>query len=300
MRNAYRLIVAILLTTGSLPVAAWVPVDCGARMAEVASLVGGNSPQEVQNQWANHLRMVHEAKPGDTYYAPHPEPKTTDEVIDDFLYVYFQKLFDNGPAELNPGEQAIYEGLQENHLGLRVDRVENWSVTRCDPAHEMPFYHLVRLFNPQGEEVARASVLPAGLLGESAQITTVARRGLVAPSDVAGKVARMLGRKLPAHRAQYAAIDGLPLHCGRLTPCTVFEGEGSTWILDRAVLLYEVASDARRVSVTQVRAKGWRGMQATLEPGTRQPALVSEGFGWVEARLAAEDPELAQLQGIGK
>ena len=298
MRNAYRLIMAFSLAAGSLPVAAWVPVDCGARMPEVASFVSGKNAQEIQNQWATHLRMVHEAKPGDTNYAPHPEPKTPDEVIEDFLYVYFQKLFDEGPAELDPGERAIYKGLQGDDLDLRVERVENWSVSRCDPDHEMPFFHLVRLFDAEGEELARATVLPSGLLGEYAQVTSVASRGLVPPSDVAGEVFQMLGRKLPAHRAQYATIDGLPLHCGRLTPCTVFEAEGSTWILDRAALLFEVSPHARHVSVTQVHAKGWRGMQATLEPGARRPALVSEGFGWVEARQVAEDPEMARVQGM--
>ena len=298
MRNLYGLFTALLLAIAPLPAVAWVPIDCGARMAEIATLLGNKTADQVRDGWASHLRLVREAKPGDTNYAPYPEPKTSKEVIEDFRYVYLQKLFDKGPAKNDTKEQTIYQGLQNGTLDLRVERVENWSISRCDPAHETPFFHLVRIFDKAGTELARATVLPSGLMGEYAQITPAATRGLVAPAHLGGTINRMLGRPLPPHRAQLAAVDGLPLHCGRLTPCTVFESGGSTWILDRAALLFEIKPDAHRVSVTQTRAKGWRAMQAAIDPEAEQLVLVSEGFGWAEARLAAKDDEVARLEGM--
>ncbi len=298
MRNTYGLVTVLLIVAGSLPASAWVPVDCEARMAEIATILGNKTPEQVRDGWASHLRTVREAKPGDTNYAPYPDPKTSKEVVEDFRYVYLQKLFDKGPDKNDAQEQAIYEGLQNGTLDLRVDRVENWSISRCDPAHEMPFFHLVRIFDRVGKELARATILHSGLMGEYAQITPAAIRGLVEPADLSSVVHGMLGRLLAARRVEFAAVDGLPLHCGRLTPCTVFKAEGSAWILDRAALLFEIKPEAHRVSVTQTRAQGWQAMQTALDPQAQKLALVSEGFSWAEASLVAKDDEVARLQGM--
>ncbi len=298
MRNTYATVTVLLLLAGALPTSAWVPVDCEAQMAEIATILGNKTPEQIRDGWASHLRMVREAKPGDTNYAPYPEPKSAKDVIEDFRYVYLQKLYDKGPDKNDSVERDIYQGLLDRSLNLHVERVENWSITRCSPARQKPFFHLVRIFDTAGTELARATILPSGLMGEYAQITPMATRGLVPPAELDGAVRRMLGRTMPTKQAQYAAIEGLPLRCGPLFPCTVFKSQGSTWILDRAALLFEVEPQAQRVSVSQTRTKGWRTMQATLDPGTQQPALITEGFGWIEARLVAKDEEFARLQGI--
>jgi len=275
------------------------PVDCSDRMDEIAQIVGVEGSAQLRAQWAKHRHFVLHDKPGGSYYAPQPYPKAEDAVLENFRYAYFQKLFDQGPDRLEEPERSIYVGLEEGTIIGVVSKVENWSLSRCSPSRPVPFYHLVRLFSSGGKELARATVMPSGLLGEYAQVTDVASRAWTSFESIEGRVEKMLGRPLRVRRARNVAIDGLPLHCGPLTPCAVFEAEGSTWILDRGALLFEVGPDARRESVLDHRERVRREGAAAQAASWSTP-LVTLGFQWVEVALIAEDAELAKLQGLSE
>lgn len=274
------------------------PVDCSDRIWEIRELLDGRTGEEVREEWAKHAQLIREAKPGTSYYAPHAFPKSDEEVVQDFRYVYFEKLFDQGAAALEPSERAIYEGLEAGTIQVSVVRVENWGISRCSDRGRTAFFHLVRLHDPEGQEVARGTILPTGLLGQYGQITEVGARALPELRDLPERVAKFVVEPLKVERARYAAIDGLPLPCGPLLPCAVFEANGSTWILDRSALLFRLGSEASRLSVkdyrTQQAARGLRPLGSTI--GER--AWITTGFEWRQAELVARDEEMAKIQGV--
>lgn len=288
----------VMLLCSLAPAGASGPVECEDRLQDIAQILDASSVQEVRQQWAQHDRLVQEAEPGTAYYAPHPFPKSPDEVVADFRYAYFEKLFDNAPSTLDSGERFIYQGLRSGIVKETVTRVENWSLSRCSPSRKVPFYHLVRLFDAEGEELARASILPSGLMGRYTQVTRVGGQALPDLSELPARVERLIGRSMKVDRSRYAAIDGLPLHCGPLVPCAVFEALGSTWILDRSALLFEIRPDARRQSVVSHRKQQRAAGLAALGPALEERVQVTRGFEWVEARLVGRDDEMARIQGL--
>lgn len=297
VRITRRVIFALIALSAFLaPAHASGPVACGDRVQEIARILDGPTVADVQRQWAEHERIVRQAEPGTAYYAPYPFPKNDQEVVADFRYAYFEKLFDGDPTSLDPGERPIFLGLQTGTVKTTVTRVENWGLSRCGPGRSVPFFHLVRLFDSRGDELARGSILPTGLMGRYTQITEVGARALPDLSELPARVERMLGRPLAVSQARYAAIDGLPLHCGPLVPCAVFEASGSTWILDRAALLYEVRPDAPRRSVASQREHDRTTGPPKLGATLKDRAMVTRGFEWVEAMLVARDEEMARLQ----
>jgi len=280
------------------PAGASGPVECDDRIQEIVQLLDAPSPQAVRRQWNQHDRFVREAEPGTAYYAPHPFPRGLEEIASDFRYAYFEKLFDKDPSRLKPKERFIYRGLQSGTVKLTAVRVENWSLSRCGSFRRVPFYHLVRLFDEEGHELARASILPTGLMGRYTQISEVGARALPDLQALPTRVEGLLGKPLKVARPHYAAIDGLPLHCGPLIPCAVFETNGSTWILDRSALLFEVRPEAPRRSVVSHREQQKVAGLRTLGPVLEDRTFVTRGFEWVQADLVARDDEMARMQGL--
>lgn len=273
-------------------------VDCEERADEIARLTSVEGAEAVRERWSQHVRFVREARPGTAYYAPRPFPTSPEAIEENFRYAYFEKLFDGGPESLEPSERPIYEGLLDGTVDLRIERVENWQLTRCSARREVPYFHLIRLFDPNDRELARASIHPTGLLGRYAQVTSIGSRALPDLDRVAERVHAMSGRALKPKQAQYASIDGLPLHCGPLVPCVVFEADGSQWVLDRSALLFEIRPQARRVSVTGYRAESRDAGLRPLGPRIEEATMITRGFEWVEARLVARDEEMAKMQGV--
>ena len=273
-------------------------VDCEERADEIAALSGATDGDAVRDGWSRHDRLVRDARPGTAYYAPRPFPTSPEAIEENFRYAYFEKLFDGGPESLEPSERLIYEGLLGGTVELRIERVENWQLTRCSARRESPYLHLIRLFGPDGQELARASIHPTGLVGRYAQVTSIGSRALPDLDRVAERVRAMSGRALKPRHARYASIDGLPLHCGPLVPCVVFEAEGSQWVLDRSAFLFEIQPQARRVSVSQRRAEGRDAGLRPLGPRLEEATMITRGFEWVEARLVARDEAMAKMQGV--
>ena len=287
-----------LLVLAHAPVTAQTLTTCDDRIDEVSKLAGLPDSQALRAQWAKHRLLVRRAEPGTALYAPHPFPKSDKEIEEDFRYAYFEKLFDGGRDTLGKGELSIYDGLRAGTVEIRIARVENWRLSRCSPNRNVPFFHLIRLFDASGRELARGSILPTGLLGRYVQVSAIGAAAVPHLDVISERVEKMLGRPLKVKQARYATIDGLPLHCGPLVPCVVFEAGKSSYVLDRSALLYEISTDARRVSVTDRRAEiaaaGLQPLGRVIEERT----LVTRGFEWLEARLIARDDESAAAQGL--
>lgn len=291
-------IVLSLFLASSAPAAPWVPNDCEGSLQEIAHVLG-QEEKEVRARWNELRRLVTQAKTGDAYYAPRPYPRTRNEILADFRYAYFERLHDGGPKGLDKQERSIYEGLKAGSARLTIDRVENWDTSRCSPSRAAPYFHLIRIFDSGGGEMARAALHVTGLLGQYAQVTEVGTRAFTAIEETPERASRMLGQPLSPREIQYAAMDGLPVGCDALLPCTVFEAEGSVWVIAAGALLYEIPASARRLTVSEVRRQA--AEERTLKPlgtVTVDRALVTQGFGWAEATLVGVDEELAELQGI--
>jgi len=288
---------AFLLIVTAAPAPAQRPVGCEERMSEIAQILK-KSEAQIRARWASHRRFVLTAEPGEAYYAPRPYPRNRQEILEDFRYAYFERLFDQGPDQLDPRERSIYQGLNKGALSLEIERVENWTTSRCSPARPVGYYHLIRIFQPDGEELARATILPTGLLGQYAQVNDIATHAFVTTDEAATRVRQMLGRTVNPKDTRYAALDGLPLRCDEILPCTVFQAEGRTWILDRGALLYQILDAPRRVSVSELRAQDRTAGPRPLGPSSVEAPLVTQGFSWVEATLVAKDEERARSQGM--
>jgi hypothetical protein len=146
--------------------AAWVPVDCKDRSLEVQSL-HKMSAADLGKVRQNYRAAVLKAKPRSPLYTPHPYPKNREEILSNFRYAYFDRLFAGKSLESLPeGERPIYKALKEEKLRVGILRVENWGFSRCTGEDPSPFYYLLRLFDPTtGKEVARSKQFGTGHMG---------------------------------------------------------------------------------------------------------------------------------------
>ena len=61
---------------------------------------------------------------------PYPDPQTPRQVVEDFLHGYFH-LFHRSPPNGEPEELETYRALQRGLARFEVERVENWTPSRC-------------------------------------------------------------------------------------------------------------------------------------------------------------------------
>lgn len=273
--------------------AAWVPVDCKDRLAEVRTLHKEFGTADIETAWQNHAAAVRRAKPGSPLYAPHPFPKTAADIVANFKYVYFEKLFDGTPWEKLPArEQPVYKALRENRLRIEIVRVENWGLSRCGRVHAVPYFYLLRFFDQAGKEVARSTEHVTGHMGVYHSLSGPASP-LPPLNEVDGLLRSQFGRALHAEDVQYVSVGGLP-YCSDHTPCVAFKSAGTLYLIDDGRLLYEIEPTAPRKSVRALRdergAAGLAGL-SRLGPEFDTP-LVTLGFEWARARLiGGQKPE---------
>jgi hypothetical protein len=87
-------IFALILCTSAH--AAWVPVDCKDRPLEVQSLHRASGVADLESVQKSYRAAVLKAKPHSPLYAPHPYPRTREEIWACPGFVDTRKRPDNG------------------------------------------------------------------------------------------------------------------------------------------------------------------------------------------------------------
>jgi hypothetical protein len=264
--------------------AAWVPVDCKDRPLEVQSL-HKMSAADLEKVRQNYRAAVLKAKPRSPLYAPHPYPKNREEIISNFRYAYFDRLFAGKSLEsLRERERSIYKALKEEKIRIDILRVENWDFSRCTGEDPSPFYYLLRLFDSTtGKEVARSKQFRTGHLGIYRH-TSEAERPLPGLAEIPAALQSRFSLSIPVEQPQYVMAAGLP-HCWEDQPCIAFKSQGKLYLLDGGELLYEIAPGAPKTSIMARREQQAREGLQPLGSREMDTPLVTLGFEWARARL---------------
>ncbi|HEX9944269.1 MAG TPA: hypothetical protein VGG03_19840 [Thermoanaerobaculia bacterium] len=260
-------------------------------MAEVRQLHKHYGDADIETTWQHYLAEVRAARPGSPVYAPHPFPKSDAEIVGDFKYAYFDRLFEGMLWEKLPAkEQPVFRALKENRLRIEIVRIENWDLSRCGRT-PVPYYNLLRFFDPvSGKEVARSAQDFTGLMGIYHNLSERVP-ALPALPDVDALVRSRFGRTLAAEQAQYVTVGGLP-YCSVTMPCIAFKSAGKLYLIDRGTLLYEIAPTAPRMSVTAFRDQQAAAGLPRLGAVEFDAPMITLGFEWARARLVGgEKPE---------
>lgn len=263
----------------------WVPADCQSRMNEIQQLWRLSKIEgEVQAEWAKRLERFRAAEPGSLQYIPKPFPKTRDQLLENFRYFYFDKLFDQGLDALPEREKPIYRGLKEQTIQVRTARVVNWRLSRCNGEVPSPYFHLLRLYDRKtGRELARFSMEHTGMMARYGHVTPTAELAIPDLSSLGSLLRERFGFTARVESPQYVAADGLP-SCSKNLPCIGFRSGRQIYLLDRGELLYEIGPEAARKSVLQRRQEMVdAGLQALGHHEIERP-FVTTGFEWVQAR----------------
>ncbi|HEV2855831.1 MAG TPA: hypothetical protein VHC97_23790 [Thermoanaerobaculia bacterium] len=265
--------------------AAWVPVDCKDRPLEVQSLHRAIGVADLEKVRQSYRAAVLKAKPRSPLYAPHPYPRTREEIIENFRHAYFDRLFAGKSLETLPErERPIYEALKEGRLRVDVLRIENWDLSRCTGESPSSFYYLLRFFDPStGKEVARSKQFETGHMGIYRHASLDPQGSLPALAEVPAVLRSRFSRTMPVEQPQYVMAAGLP-HCWDDSPCIAFKSQGKLYLLDGGELLYEIDAGAPRTSVTARREQQIREGLQPLGVTEMNAPLISLGFEWARAR----------------
>ena len=264
-----------LVWIAASPALGWTPSECGAEIAQ--------DRQE-------HAQRVRDADEGSMLYAPRPYPKRTSDVIEDLRYAYLRIMADNDFSKQPPEAKLVYDGLEAGEVEFTVARIEDWSLTRCQPQRPNAFDYLVRIFLEDGKtEVARAIVKEDGLLGawhyRPADEETRSRwlEVLRSPEQARAEVAAKLG--VQAGEGQLVRLSGT-LRCPLLEPCVALRGEQGDYVVNREGEVFRVGEEER-----------FSRMQAT-HPATR--STVAQGRWEGPERLVSVGDEFAVARRVGQ
>lgn len=258
------------------PALGWTPSECGLEIGEGRQ---------------GHAERVRGAEEGSALYTPQPFPRGTSEVVEDLRYAYLKIMGDSDFSEKPPEAKLVYEGLQNGELKFVVERVEDWSLTRCERHRPNSFDYLVRIFLADGKtEVARATVKEDGLLG-SWQYRPVEEetRGrwlgvLRSPDQAKAEVEAKLGLRVSA--AQLVRTSGT-VSCPLLEPCVALRGQqGRAYVVNREGEVFRVGDEER-----------FSRMQAT-HPSSR--SAVAEGRWEGPERVISIGEEFAVARRVGQ
>jgi hypothetical protein len=255
---------ALLLTCGAAA-QPWTPSGCGGRF---------------DKNWKAFAQAMREAKPGSPIYTPKPFPKKDAEVIEDFRYAYSQMWKRTRWTDLPQEERALYKAVQNDTLGFRVERVENWTPTNCLAEHQKDFFFLLYVTDTaSGGEVGRFVVNQSGLASgwavppaekDPRAAAFKAARAPRLPEAVA-RIKAQFG--IQGTRAQYVATYGT-LECPIVAPCVALQSGKATYLL-KGIDLFELGPVSPRHSLDEMNDPARRAQ--VKQSLTAREALVSLG-----------------------
>ena len=294
-QSAHRLLAcAMLAVLASTPCVAaetrpWVPVDCNERPGDLAELRARSGAEA--SAWEKFSQRVRAAEPGDSVFTPHPYPDSEKQVVEDFLYAYFEILH-RDRSKVEPAELPIYDALKAGALTLEVLRVENWRSTRCHPRRPSPYFHLVRLLDDTRKQVATGVLHSTGLFSRYGRLSDQAT-GLEDLDAITDTLKQQFGLEMSVAEPQYVATDGLPLPCLPEVPCVAFRSRENIYLLTRGPLLYEISStQQRRPLLDHLERLDQKGRELGLGGKEYERPLVTMGMvGTTARRIGGEVPQ---------
>jgi hypothetical protein len=282
-------LVSIAVTmVAPIALAAWVPIPCEERTAEVKAVRerAGAHPDPTAN-WRRYEQDVRGAEPGDPKYVPHPFPRTPDQVFEDFRYAFLNRLVTD-PLNIAERHRGTYDALSRGEVQFKVERVENWTPARCSEDRPIPFYHLVRLFDGE-EEISRAAIHASGLFAVYSALDG-GEWPLDDLSEVESIVLRRFGIETKPTQAQYVFLDGLPGRCSPVMPCVAFQSGSTMYLANGELYLFAIDHDAPHRSILEM-MQGQHQRPPSLHPDQADRPWISLGFGARQGRLVAVGPK---------
>lgn len=198
---------------------------------------------------ADFERHVRAAAKGSPDWVPYPFPRNEEEAAVDFRYQALE-LYAND-KNIPKGWGPFIDQLKANQLTFLVQRVEDWTGSRCEAPMSDDFLFLLRVFNAQKQEVGRADIARSGVFRSlevaPSDMTRAQIDAQLAANGVPDTQAVLEQNKaLGAHDGQLIASWGT-LTCRELTPCVAFRAGGNVYIQNGGNL-YKFAENARHVS----------------------------------------------------
>ncbi|MEA2465379.1 MAG: hypothetical protein QOJ98_3126 [Acidobacteriota bacterium] len=195
-----------------------------------------------RGQVAQELRA---AQPGSLKYIPKPFPKNGVEVVEDYKYQILSRWAHTAQADLSADQRALMEGLQQNTLAIEVQRVQNWSLRRCNDAGTGDTYHLLSISDrASGKELTRAALHESGVL-EQTGFAGAADRPLASLPAVAAQIEKTIGA--PATQPVYVTSTGT-LRCDVLMPCVAVHSRASVLLVAPDGEMFEIPAQRRLLS----------------------------------------------------
>lgn len=253
----------------------WVPAECDPLPTE---------------QWAQFEAQVRAAPPSSQLYVPKPFPADDSEVIADFEQQYLRTWTDTPDLDLPEQEAPLVLGLRRSSLKYRVAKVYNWTPLRCLPERPKQFFHVLRVYDAEGE-IGRYALNQSGILagGVDAPRDAESRQGWEHAWRSIEEVLRLAESDYGVRgvEAQYVTTVAGPLRCSYVAPCTAFRFGEMVYFFHPATWggLFEIAPASPRISFSEMRQ--YRRAPSNGPLGRVKPeaeGLVSVGNEWVLVR----------------
>jgi hypothetical protein len=272
-------IASFLFFLASAGASAWVPAECP-----------GNPPK----QWALFEEKVRKAIPSSTIYVPRPFPVKEADILEDLKHQYMRVWKTTNRADIPKEELPLLEGLEKGTLRYQVEKVVNWTPTRCLSDRPSQFYHLVRIYRQDGEEITRYVLNKSGLwsaLQHAPQEVDLREKWKQELPTLQAALAEVKSRYgLQGASGQYVSTVAGTVRCATVQPCIAFQAGGKMYLLDKAPWggLYEFTSSSPGLSAEEIKGRARRGPGATAEGvDIKATGLLSVGNRWVYARRVA-------------
>lgn len=272
-------IASLLFSLAAASASAWVPAECP-----------GKPPKE----WAVFEAQVRKAIPSSTIYVPRPFPLKEADIIEDLKQQYFRVWKDTKRADIPKEELPLLDGLEKGTLRYHVEKVINWTPTRCLPDRPMQFYYLIRIYREDGEEITRYVLHKSGLWSaiqhapEEADLKEKWKQALPTLPATLAEVKARYG--IQGAAAQYVSTVAGTVRCATVQPCIAFQAGDKMYLLDKAPWggLYEFTSSSPGLSTEEIKVRARKGPGATAEGvDIKTTGLLSVGNRWVHARKVA-------------
>jgi hypothetical protein len=276
MRVLSAVAFTLLATTNA---SAWVPAEC---------------PGKPPESWSVFEREMRTAIPSSMIYVPRPFPMKAADVIEDLRFQYFRIWKSTRRSDVPQEELPLLEGLEKGTLRFRVEKVVNWTPSRCLPDRPSQYYYLVRIFAQSGDEISRYVLSKTGLwvvlehAPEDPDLKNRWKQGMPTLSAALAEVRLRYG--LQGASAQYVRTSAGTVRCDPVQPCIAFQAGGSMYLFDQAPQggLYEFTAASPGKSFEEMKAQRKAGpWKAVAGVDARVMGLLSVGNRWVYARKLA-------------
>ena len=194
---------------------------------------------------AEAARELRAAQPGSLKYVPKHFPRNGAELVENYRYHILSSWKHIDGAAMSSEQRALLDGLRNNTVAIKVERVQNWGIRRCGDPGSGDSYHLLRISDrASGREIARAALHESGVV-EQTGFAGPSDKPLASLAEVATDVERTVGAS--AQSPVYVTSTGT-LRCDALMPCVAVRARDSVFLTTPDGELFEIPARRRVLS----------------------------------------------------